>query len=68
MTEKIFIGIDDKRIEATGDVLEKILKDRADYEKALQVAEAEKSAKAEAKAALLERLGITAEEAVLLLG
>ena len=34
----------------------------------LQARIAEKSAKAEAKAALLERLGITAEEAKLLLG
>jgi hypothetical protein len=32
MSDKIYIGIDDKRIEAKGEVLEQILKDRADAE------------------------------------
>lgn len=50
--------------EATPEELEQ-KKETAAYFKQL---ENDKLAKAEAKAALLERLGITAEEAVLLLG
>jgi len=30
MTNKIYIGIDDKRIEAKGEVLEQILKDQSE--------------------------------------
>jgi hypothetical protein len=66
-TEKIFITVDDERIEATGSVLEQILLDRENA-KQRQIAEASEAAlKAEAKAALLERLGITEDEAKLLL-
>jgi hypothetical protein len=67
-TEKIFIQIDDKRIEATGEVLENLLADIAENKAKEAAAEAAIAAKATAKAALLERLGITAEEAALLLG
>jgi hypothetical protein len=42
-------------------------KARLDNTKAIAIAKAEAEAKATAKAALLERLGITAEEAALLL-
>jgi hypothetical protein len=65
--EKIYIGIDDQVIEATGQVLQDIL-DRQAEAKAIKEAQvAEAQTKATAKAALLERLGITAEEAQLLL-
>jgi hypothetical protein len=66
-TEKIYIGIDDERVEATGQELQDILDYRAKkkLEKENQLAEAQ--AKAQAKAELLERLGITADEAKLLL-
>ena len=65
--EKIFIGIDDQRIELTGAEKQAFLADRQNRldETAAQAAEAE--AKAQAKAELLERLGITADEAKLLL-
>jgi hypothetical protein len=65
--EKIFIGIDDQRIELIGADKEAFLADRQNRldELAAQAAEAE--AKAQAKAELLERLGITADEAKLLL-
>jgi hypothetical protein len=67
-TEKIFIGIDDQVIEAKGEVLQALLAEIADNKAKEAAAEAAIAAKETAKAALLERLGITAEEAALLLG
>jgi hypothetical protein len=64
---KIYVGIDDQVIEATGDILKEIKQNQADYLIKKANEEAEENAKATAKATLLERLGITAEEAVLLL-
>jgi hypothetical protein len=66
-SEKIIIGIDDKVIELTG--VEKdafIAQQKLDIEIANQI-KAEAQARAAQKAALLERLGITTEEAQLLL-
>ena len=64
---KIYITEDGNRIEATGEVLTQILETQA----AMQAKQAEEAAAAEArataKAALLDRLGITADEAALLL-
>lgn len=65
--EKIFIGIDNERIEATGEVLAQILADKEIYNQQKLQEEAETQAKAQAKAELLERLGITEDEAKLLL-
>ena len=63
---KIYVGIDNEKVEATGEVLEQILKDREELEqKSALIAQQEADALA-AKTALLERLGITAEEAKLL--
>jgi hypothetical protein len=64
---KIYITEDGERKEATGEVLQQILDTQAEFENMRLVKEAEELAKAEAKAALLERLGITADEAKLLL-
>ena len=66
-TEKIFIQIGNERIELTGADKEEFLADRkarADYQAQIEV---EAEAKAQAKAVLLERLGITVDEAKLLL-
>jgi len=65
---KIFVNNNGVNIEATGEVLQDILDFQAKckLEKSNQEAEAE--AKATQKAALLERLGITEDEARLLLG
>jgi len=61
--EKIYIAIDNERLEATGEILDQILIDQQiDSQR-----KAEAEAKAQAKAELLERLGITADEAKLLL-
>ena len=63
-TLKVSVQIDDKVIELTGDEAEAFLDDRdsiAAKNKAID------DAKATAKAVLLDRLGITAEEANLLL-
>ena len=66
-TEKILVSVDDQVIELTGADKQAFLAQRtldiADFE-AKEIAKKEK---AKAKAALLEKLGITAEEAVLLL-
>jgi len=68
MTEKIFISIDDERIELTGEALDVFLADRAKMQEELQ-AEQEKLAELAAKRAeLLARIGITEEEAKILLG
>jgi len=53
--------------ELTEDELNQIEADRAEAEANKAAKEAETAAKAEAKAQLLDRLGITAEEAQLLL-
>jgi hypothetical protein len=66
-TEKIYIAIDDERIEATGQELQDILDYRAKKKLNKEALEAEAQAKASAKAALLERLGLTEDEAKLLL-
>lgn len=71
-SNEVTIQIADEVIVLTGDDLIAFEADRASmiaYKESLKAAvlEADK-AKAEAKAALLERLGITAEEAALLLG
>jgi hypothetical protein len=66
-TEKIYIAIDDERIEATGQALQDILDYRANKKSHKEAVEAEAQAKATAKAALLDRLDITADEAKLLL-
>jgi hypothetical protein len=65
--EKIFIGIDNERIELTGADKEAFLADRQKRLDELAAQAAEAQAKAQAKAELLERLGITADEAKLLL-
>jgi hypothetical protein len=69
MTEKIYIGIDDKRIELKGEELEAFLEKRAieEAEAAEQerLIKAEQTAKAAAKAAAqakLAALGLTVED------
>jgi hypothetical protein len=63
----ILVGIDDQVIELTGEEKEAFLAQRAKDDAEIQAKETELIAKAEAKAELLARLGITAEEAQLLL-
>jgi len=65
--EKIYIQENKEKIEATGEVLEQILADRQAEAEAKVAKQAEAEAKATAKAALLTQLGITAEQAKLLL-
>lgn len=67
-TQKILIGIDDQIVEAKGEVLANLLLEIEEI-KANQLALEEKeTAKETDKIAILARLGITAEEAKLLLG
>jgi hypothetical protein len=69
--EQIFIQVGDDIIELTGKAKEDFIADREAINIANQAAKAEEATnaalKAEQKAGLLERLGITAEEAELLL-
>ena len=61
MADKIYVGIDNERVEATGEVLEQILKDRAESELAEQAKEAKLAAR-ESALAKLAALGLTEEE------
>jgi len=61
MTEKIYVQINNERIEATGSVLEQILKDRADWE-AQQLVEQAKLASRQSALAKLAALGLTQDE------
>jgi len=65
--EKIFVAVDNERIELTGADKEAFLAQREIDLAAATAKQAEAEAKAQAKAALLKRLGITADEAKLLL-
>jgi hypothetical protein len=62
--EKFYTTEDGKRRESTQEEIAEILKMRQETEDR----DADKIAKASAKTALLQRLGITADEASLLLG
>jgi hypothetical protein len=71
MSEKIYIGIDNKRIEAKGEVLDEILKTRADWEaeqRLIEAAEKEKAEKKESATNKLKALGLTDSEVEALLG
>lgn len=67
-TEDIYVGENDVRRKLEGAELEQFLSVRAEIQKAKDDADTEAAGRATAKAALLERLGITADEAALLLG
>jgi hypothetical protein len=71
MTDKIYIGIDGKRIEAKGEVLEQILKDQAEYaerQRLLEAAELERQKAKESGMKKLKSLGLTDSEIAVLLG
>ena len=63
----MLIGIDDQVIEASPEMAAKIKADQDAYAANEKRLADERAAKEVAKAALLERLGITADEAALLL-
>ena len=68
-TEQTYwVNTNGERHIATGDDLKEILDAIAESEARIKAQEIEQAEKAAAKAALLERLGITEDEAKLLLG
>jgi hypothetical protein len=67
MSEKIIVGIDNEIIELTGSALSDFIADREAIAENEQLLQAERDEKAKEKIALLDRLGITADEAKLLL-
>lgn len=71
MTDKIYYGDETGRHEATGKILEQILKDRADAQEAQSRIEAEMQAKQatlESAIAKLSKLGLTEDEAKAIIG
>lgn len=62
MDEKIYITRDNKQVEAVGADLEQVLKDRADALSLQATREAAETQAATDKAALLAKLGISADE------
>ncbi len=64
---KVFIQIDNEKIELTGADLNSFLQERQTLQIENARVKAAEQAQAEAKAALLERLGISEDEARLLL-
>jgi hypothetical protein len=71
MSDKIYIGIDNKKVEAKGEQLEYILSWQAEAQERERLIEAEQTAKAEAKAsamAKLAALGLSDEEVQAIIG
>jgi hypothetical protein len=65
MSEKIYIGIDGKRQEAKGQVLEQILKDQGEAlerEKLFEAEQTKKDADRASAIAKLSKLGLTDDE------
>lgn len=67
-TPEIWISNEEGKRKLEGAELEAFLADREALRVEIDAREVQAQAKADAKAALLERLGITADEAALLLG
>ena len=67
MAEKIYIQNDNEKIELTGAALADFLDVQKEIKQTELAKQAEAQARAQGKAELLERLGITADEAKLLL-
>jgi hypothetical protein len=70
-TEKIFVQIDNERVELTGEALEDFLADRAQLQAEQDAFKAEQDAKAAAKESALTKLqalGLTEEEIKALIG
>jgi wobble nucleotide-excising tRNase len=71
MSDKIYIQIGDKKIEAKGEQLEYILQSQAKMQEQARLFEAEQTAKAEAKAsamAKLATLGLNEDEINAIIG
>jgi hypothetical protein len=71
MSDKIYIGIDDKKVEAKGEQLEYILSWQTELQDQARLIEAEQTAKAEAKAsamAKLAALGLNDDEVNAIIG
>jgi hypothetical protein len=65
MTDKIYVMLDGKRIEAKGEILEQILKDQAEAIESKRLIEAEQTKKDADRAsamAKLSKLGLTDDE------
>lgn len=65
MSEKVFIGIDDERVELTGEDLENFLAEQARRKQAQESFKAEQDAKIAARESALAKLaalGLTEEE------
>jgi hypothetical protein len=61
-TEKIFVQVGDERFEATGELLEQLLKDQAEHALLESEAQAKKQARIDAITKLGQASGLTTEE------
>ena len=71
MADKIYIGINNKRVEAKGEALENLLQAQADAQEQQRLFEAEQQAKANAKQSAMNKLkalGLTDNEIEGLMG
>jgi type VI protein secretion system component Hcp len=71
MSDKIYIGIDDKRIEAKGEQLDYILQSQAEAQEQARLIKAEaqaKQAKLDSAKAKLAALGLDEEEVAAIVG
>jgi multidrug resistance efflux pump len=71
MSDKIYIGIDDKKIEAKGEVLEQLLQAQAEAQEAQRLIGTEaqaKQAKLDSAKAKLAALGLDEEEIAAIVG
>ena len=66
--EKIFVQINNERVELTGEALEDFLAMRAQMQAEEAARQAEQETKAAQKTAILERIGLTEEELQIVLG
>jgi hypothetical protein len=65
---KIFINVDGVDMEATGQALQDVLDFQAECKAKADAKKAEAEAQATAKAAILDRIGLTADELKTILG
>lgn len=68
MPEKIFIYIDDEKIEAKDELLIEVIERQKQAEQETQALKIKQQAAIEARNAVLTKLGLTADEAAVLLG
>lgn len=68
MSEKLYVYIDGEKIEAKGELLAELIARQEQAQDELQAKAAKKQKELDDRKAVLEKLGLTADEAKVLLG